>query len=108
MKMYVFLIFCNILCNNELADASQLSLNSFKGTHPKTSGVQAIPELGSHFHPPEFTCATATSQMWRLQYPQNYLQTLLSLDQPTWHMAGVSQAYRMDVSITGMMISITK
>lgn len=69
---------------NSVTLYSFLFSHSFKATHPKISGGQAIPGLASHSHLPVFICATATSQMWQLQYPQNYLPALLSLEQPTW------------------------
>lgn len=83
-------------------------IHSFKATHPNFSGVQAIPELSSHSHPSVFICATATSQMWQLQQSLNYLPALLSLEQPPRHMAGASQAYMMDITITGVGPRTTK
>lgn len=85
---------------------SFLFIDSFKATHPKFSEVQATSEPGSHSHPPVFICATATSQM--RQYPQNYLPALLSSEQPTWHMAGASQAYMTDITVTGVRQWTTK
>lgn len=60
-----------------------VKLHSFVFIHsrqdiPKSSGVRAISEQGSHSHLPVLICATATSQMRQLQYPQNYLWALLS------------------------------